>query len=103
MGGASGSIRIAAALLGALVLLGAPEAVRAAGPEPAAWYVDVGGGAGWSATMDKAGHNRDTTCSPNRDCGGRHVEGFRWFQDLVPETGHTFCDRGGPTDRAAAV
>lgn len=95
MGGASGSIRIAAALLGALVLLSAPEAVRAAGPEPAAWYVDVGGGAGWSATMDKAGHNRDTTCSPNRDCGGRHVEGFRWFQDLVPETGHTFWIAAG--------
>ena len=89
MGAASGLTRSAGVLLGVLILLGAPEAVRAAEPERAAWYVDVGAGAGWSSTMDKAGHNRDTTCSPNRDCGGRRVEGFRWFQDLVPDTGHT--------------
>ncbi len=90
MGAAAGLLCTAGVLLGALILLGAPKAVGAAGPERAAWYVNVGGGAGWSATMDKAGHNRDTTCSPNRDCGGRSVEGFRWFQDLVPETGDTF-------------
>ena len=90
MGAASGLLHTAGVLLGVLILLGVPEAVRAAGPERAAWYVNVGGGAGWSATMDKAGRNRDTTCSPNRDCGGRSVAGFRWFQDLVPETGRTF-------------
>ena len=90
MGAESGSIRTAGVLLGALILFGVPEAVRAAGPERAAWYVDAGAGAGWSATMDKAGHNRDITCSPNRDCGGESVEGFRWFQDLVPDTGHIF-------------
>lgn len=90
MGAASGLLRTAGVLLGVLILLGVPEAVRAAGPERAAWYVNAGGGAGWSATMDKAGRNRDTTCSPNRDCGGRSVAGFRWFQDLVPETGRTF-------------
>ncbi len=69
-------------------LLGAPE--RGLAAEPVAWYVGAGGGPGWSASMDKAGHNRDTTCSPNRDCGGRVAEGFRWFQDLVPAAGRTF-------------
>lgn len=80
----------AGGLLGALALLGAPERGLAAEPAPVAWYVGAGGGPGWSASMDKAGHNRDTTCSPNRDCGGRMVEGFRWFQDLVPAAGRTF-------------
>jgi hypothetical protein len=80
----------AGGLLGVLALLGAPERGLAAAPAPAAWYVGAGGGPGWSAAMDKAGYNRDTTCSPNRDCGGRAVAGFRWFQDLVPAAGRTF-------------
>lgn len=82
--------------MGALVLLGglilqAASAQGAAGDtERAAWYAGVAGGAGWGASMDKVGHNRDTTCSPDRDCRGRAIAGFRWSQDLVPEGGRAF-------------
>ncbi len=82
--------RAAGGLLGVLALLGASERGLAAEPAPVAWYVGAGGGPGWSTAMDKMGYNRDTTCSPNRNCGGRVVEGFRWFQDLVPAAGRTF-------------
>ena len=60
---------------------------------PAGWYISVGVGANRAATLKQAGHNRDTTCYPTRDCAllaGGMPAGYRWFYDLRPETGVAF-------------
>ena len=60
---------------------------------PAGWYLSVGVGANRAATLEQAGHNRDTTCYPTRDCGplaGGTPAGYRWFYDLRPQTGAAF-------------
>ena len=57
------------------------------------WYISVGVGANRSATLEQAGHNRDTTGYPTRNCGhlaGGMPAGYRWFYDLRPETGSAF-------------
>ena len=83
-----------AALLTIIVLFGA-SASQAISEEvdPDGWYIAVGFGANWAPTMKQAGHNRDNTCYPTRDC--RHLpdgmpSGYRWYYDLNPGTGAAF-------------
>ena len=83
-----------AALLTIIVLFGASasQAISEAAA-PAGWYIAVGVGANWASTMKQAGHNRDTTCYPTRDCRrlpGGMPSGYRWYYDLNPGTGTAF-------------
>ena len=90
----SRKFRTAAVTLGICVFLGAAMGQSAAGePQRSGWYLGAGAGANSTSLMKQAGHNRDTTCYPDNDCGhlaNRAPEGYRWFYDLDSGRGTVF-------------
>ena len=77
-------MKLVGVALTCLVLLVGGGVVSA---EERGWYLGIGAGLGWSASLDEAGSNFDTTCSPNRDCSGRRIGGYRWYHDLALDEG----------------
>ncbi len=90
----SGKFRAGIAALGVCIFLAAATGQSAAGERPhSGWYLGAGIGANWTSGMKQVGHNRDTTCYPDDDCG--HLvngapEGYRWFYDLDMTRGAAF-------------
>ena len=76
---------------GVLLLLAMGES--AAQSRPSQWYVGGGAGVNWPSRMEQEGHNLDTTCYPDEDCGllpGGGPPGYRWRYDVEGKRGTAY-------------
>ena len=86
-------LRAIRGILGVCIVLGAAGESTAGEPRRTGWYVGAGAGLNWSSSMKQVGHNQDTTCYPDFDCGhlpGGMPDGYRWRYDLESDVGTAF-------------
>ena len=67
-----------------------PGTGNAAAERPG-WYLGVGAGPGWGATLDQAGWNQESFCYPDAACFNEvpipSVPGYRWSYDIDLDAG----------------